>query len=200
MLYSAIRSTIAILLVTPLLASKKVTGVFKHRLSLFLAYIGVITAVSILLTFWPFENYFGGFDSVEQAMEYEHGQVTIQDTIETETSVFVYSDKTIDLLFKDNGHYYLNISWNLSRKIGLGPGRYYVTIFKDKHDLQNYVQFTIFEFDKVPKLITDNKGSKIEERFTDNGLIYFLGSFAYDDGTPYKIYVDGKDIELQMRD
>ena len=200
MWYSFIRAVLALLFITPIFVFLKAKGKLKRSKSFIIWYFIAFVIVSILLTFWQFESYFGGFDSIEQAMEYEHGKVTIQSTIETETSVFVCSDKTNDLLLKKNGHYNLNIPSNLTERIGLAAGGYVVTIYKDRQDLQNYVQFTIFGSDKVPKLITDNKGSKIEERFTDNGLIYFLGSFACDDGTPYKIYVDGKDIELQMRD
>ena len=200
MWYSFIRAILALLLITPLFVFLKMKGKLNRSRSLVIWYIVTFIMVSILLTFWPFENYFGGFNSVEQAMEYEHGKVTILDTIETETSVFVYSDETIDLFFKGNGHYYLNISWNLTERIGLSGEGYYVTIYKDLLDKQSYVQLTIFEEHEVPKRITDNKGSKIEERFVENGAIYFLGSFAYDDGAPYKIYVDGKEIDLQMRD
>ena len=200
MWYSFIRAVLALLFITPIFVFLKAKGKLKRSKSFIIWYFIAFVIVSILLTFWQFESYFGGFDSIEQAMEYEHGKVTIQSTIETETSVFVCCDKTNDLLLKKNGHYNLNIPSNLTERIGLAAGGYVVTIYKDRQDLQNYVQFTIFDSDKVPKLITDNKGSKIEERFTDNGLIYFLGNFAYDDGTPYKIYVDGKDIELQMRD
>ena len=200
MWYSFIRAVLALLFITPIFVFLKAKGKLKRSKSFIIWYFIAFVIVSILLTFWQFESYFGGFDSIEQAMEYEHGKVTIQSTIETETSVFVCCDKTNDLLLKKNGHYNLNIPSNLTERIGLAAGGYVVTIYKDRQDLQNYVQFTIFDSDKVPKLITDNKGSKIEERFTDNGLIYFLGSFANVDGTPYKIYVDGKDIELQMRD
>lgn len=200
MWYSFIRAVLALLLITPLFVFLKAKGKLKRSKSFIIWYIIAFVIVSILLTFWQFESYFGGFDSIEQAMEYEHGKVTILDTMETETSVFVYSDKKIDILLKKNGHYCLNVQSNITEKIGLAEDGYFVTIYKDRQDMQNYVQLTIFESDKVPKLITDNKGSKIEERFTDNGSIYFLGSFSSDDGAPYKIYVDGKDIDLQMRD
>jgi len=198
MLYSAIRSILAILLITPLLVSKKITGVFRHRLSLFLAYIGAITAVSILLTFWPFENYFGGFSSIEQAMEYEHGEVTIQDTVETDTSVFVYSDKTIDMMLKKNGHYYLNIPWNLTQKNGISEKGYFVTIYKDRFEKQSYVVLTTFEGNRMLKNFTDNKGSRIEDGFVEDGMAYFFGSFAYDDGSDYKLFNNGRDIAIKM--
>lgn len=72
--------------------------------------------VGVFLYQWPFENEFGGFATAQQATDYQYGKADYSYTIESENSASVLSNRSSDVLHKENGRFYLISPTYISRK------------------------------------------------------------------------------------
>ena len=198
-MYDLIRILIAIVLASPFI----LVPVFRHTFALRRAFFIVSACaaalvVGVLLYQWPFENEFGGFATAEQATDYQYGKAVSSYTIESEDSAFVLSNRSSDILHKENGRFYLVSPTYISRENALSDAVSAI-IRGDQRTQERFVQVTMAQTDRNPATITDNKGTVFETAFTYNGLTYYVGTYL-EDGQSYELYIDGiKEDLMKLR-
>ena len=194
-MYDLIRILIAIVLASPII----LVPVFRHTFALKRAFFivsacCVALVVGVFLYQWPFENQFGGFATAEQAIGYQYGKADFLYTIESENSAFTLSNRTSDVLRKENGRFYLVSPMYTSRENALSDSISAI-IRGDQRTQERFVQVTMAQTDRNPATIMDNKGTVFETAFTYNGLTYYVGAYR-EDGLSYTLYVDGVEVDL----
>ncbi|MDD4312921.1 MAG: hypothetical protein PHW41_10615 [Eubacteriales bacterium] len=194
-MYDLIRVLIAIVFASPIILIPVFRHTFRNRRSFFIvSACGAALILGVLLFQWPFENEFGGFATAEQAIDYQYGKADFVYTIESENSAFVLSNRTSDVLHKENGRFYLVSPMYTSRENALSDS-ISASIRGDQRTLERFVQVTMAQTDRNPATIMDNKGTVFETAFTYNGLTYYVGTYQ-EDGLSYALYVDGMEVEL----
>jgi len=194
-MYDFIRIIIAIVLASPII----LIPLFRHTFALKRAFFIVsacaaVLVVSVFLYQWPFENEFGGFASAQQAIDYQYGKAEFLYTIESENTAFVLSNRTSNVLHKENGRFYLVSPTYISRENALSDSVSAI-IRGDQRTQERFVQVTMAQTDRNPATITDNKGTVFETAFSYNGLTYYVGTYQ-EDGLSYELYIDGIKEEL----
>jgi hypothetical protein len=194
-MYSLIRILAAIVLASPVILIPVFRHTFQNRRAFFI--VSALAAALVLGVFlyqWPAENQFGGFTTAEQAITYQYGKSDWLYTVEEDTTALVLSDKTSEVLQKEQGRFYLISPMYLTRRNAFSDLAS-VIIRGDQRTQERFVQVTMLETDRAPETIMDNKGTTFEKAFTYNGLTYYAGSFL-DDGLSYTLYIDGVDAGL----
>ena len=195
MFYGYIRLVLAGVVLLPLIASTRIREKFRGKLGLYLAAICTsILLLSVLLYQWPLENYFGGFKSIEQALNYKYGSCDLQYSIENEGSVFVSSNKTNEILHKTADRYCFISPIYTYRKDAFAS-KVDVVIYGDKRTPERFVQVAIWEENWIPETIADNKGTQYHEGFSLDETTYYFGSFR-DDGSAFSLLIDGISVDL----
>ena len=196
-MYDLIRVGIALLLAAPVVLIPVFRHTFQARKAFFLVSAGLTAfLLASLLYQWPFENQFGGFDTAKQAIEYKYGKSSWLYTIENEQTALVLSDKTSEVLQKQDERFYLISPMYAARENAFADS-VSVIIRGDRRTQERFVQVTMMETDRSPETILDSKGTTFERAFTYNGLTYFTGTFV-EDGQPYALYLDGIDVGLRQ--
>ena len=196
-MYDLIRVGIAILLAAPVVLIPVFRHTFQARKVFFLVSAGLTAfLLASLLYQWPFENQLGGFDTAKQAIEYKYGKSNWLYTIENEQTALVLSDKTSEVLQKQDERFYLISPMYAARENAFADS-VSVIIRGDRRTQERFVQITMMETDRNPETILDSKGTTFERAFTYNGLTYFTGTFV-EDGQPYALYLDGIDVGLRQ--
>ena len=196
-MYDLIRVGIAILLAAPVVLIPVFRHTFQARKAFFLVSAGLTAfLLASLLYQWPLENQFGGFDTAKQAIEYKYGKSNWLYTIENEQTALVLSDKTSEVLEKQDERFYLISPMYAARENAFADS-VSVIIRGDRRTQERFVQVTMMETDRSPETILDSKGTTFERAFTYNGLTYFTGTFV-EDGQPYALYLDGIDVGLRQ--
>jgi len=194
-MYGLLRILIALVLASPLILVPVFRHTFQTRRAFFVvAAVSTALVLGVFLYQWPFENQFGGFASPQQAIEYQYGKSAYFYTVESEESAFVLSEKTSDVLRKDDGRYYL-VSPRYTARVNAFSADTSVIIRGDLRTQERFVQLTMIETDRNPATISDSKGTDFKTAFTYNGLTYFAGEFQEDD-QKYTLYLDGMDVGL----
>ena len=196
-MYDLIRVGIAILLAAPVVLIPVFRHTFQARKAFFLVSAG-LTALLLasLLYQWPFENQLGGFDTAKQAIEYKYGKSSWLYVTENDQTALVLSDKTSEVLEKQDERFYLISPMYAARENAFADS-VSVIIRGDRRTQERFVQVTMMETDRSPETILDSKGTTFERAFTYNGLTYFTGTFV-EDGQPYALYLDGIDVGLRQ--
>jgi len=194
-MYGLIRILIAIFLASPLILIPVFRHTFQTRKAFFIvAAVSLALVLGVFLYQWPFENQFGGFATAKQAVEYEYGKSEWLYTVEGEETLLVLSDKTSEVLRKEDGRFYL-ISSRYTARVNAFSADTSVIIRGDQRTQERFVQLTMIETDRDPATITDSKGTTFKKAFTYNGLTYFVGTFT-EDSQKYTLYIDGMDAGL----
>ena len=196
-MYDLIRVGIAILLAAPVVLIPVFRHTFQARKAFFLVSAGLTAfLLASLLYQWPFENQFGGLDTAKQAIEYKYGQSNWLYVTENDQTALVLSDKTSEVLEKQDERFYLISPMYAARENAFADS-VSVIIRGDRRTQERFVQVTMMETDRSPETILDSKGTTFERAFTYNGLTYFTGTFV-EDGQPYALYLDGIDVGLRQ--
>ena len=196
-MYDLIRVGIAILLAAPVVLIPVFRHTFQARKAFFLVSAGLTAfLLASLLYQWPFENQLGGFDTAKQAIEYKYGKSNWLYVTENDQTALVLSDKTSEVLEKQDERFYL-ISPMYAARENAFADNVSVIIRGDRRTQERFVQVTMMETDRSPETILDSKGTTFERAFTYNGLTYFTGTFV-EDGQPYALYLDGIDVGLRQ--
>lgn len=196
-MYDLIRVGIAILLATPVVLIPVFRHTFQARKAFFLVSAGLTAfLLASLLYQWPFENQLGGFDTAKQAIEYKYGKSSWLYVTENDQTALVLSDKTSEVLEKQDERFYLISPMYAARENAFADS-VSVIIRGDRRTQERFVQVTMMETDRSPETILDSKGTTFERAFTYNGLTYFTGTFV-EDGQPYALYLDGIDVGLRQ--
>ena len=196
-MYDLIRVGIAILLAAPVVLIPVFRHTFQARKAFFLVSAGLTAfLLASLLYQWPFENQLGGFDTAKQAIEYKYGKSSWLYVTENEQTALVLSDKTSEVLQKQDERFYLISPMYAARENAFADS-VSVIIRGDRRTQERFVQVTMMETDRSPETILDSKGTTFERAFTYNGLTYFIGTFV-EDGQPYALYLDGIDVGLRQ--
>jgi len=194
-MYGLIRILIAIFLASPLILIPVFRHTFQARRAFFIAAaVSLALVLGVFLYQWPFENQFGGFGTAQQAVEYEYGKSEWLYTVEGEQTLLVLSDKTSEVLRKEDGRFYL-ISSRYTARVNAFSDSTSVIIRGDQRTQERFVQLTMIETERDPGTITDSKGTTFEKAVTSNGLTYFAGTFT-EDSQKYTLYIDGMDAGL----
>jgi hypothetical protein len=194
-MYGLIRIVIAILVASPLILIPVFRHTFGSRRAFFIvSAVSLALVVGVFLYQWPFENQFGGFATAKQAVEYQNGKSAYLYTVEGEESALVLTERSGDVLRKENGRFYL-ISPRYTARVNAFTADTSVIIRGDQRTQERFVQLTMIETDRNPATITDSKGTDFITAFTFNGLTYFAGEFQ-EDGLKYTLYIDGMDVGL----
>ena len=198
-MYDLIRILIAIVLASPII----LIPVFRHTFALkrvffIVSACAAALVVCVFLYQWPFENEFGGFATARQAIDYQYGKAEFLYTAESENTAFVLSNRSSDVLHKENGRFYLVSPTFISRENALSDA--VSTIIRgDQRTRERFVQVTMAQTDRNPATITDNKGTVFTTAFSYNGLTYYVGTYQ-EDGLSYELYIDGiKEDLLKLR-
>ena len=194
-MYDLIRILIAIVLASPII----LVPVFRHTFALKRAFFLVSACaaalvVGVFLYQWPFENEFGGFATAGQAIDYQYGKAEHLYTIESEDTAFVLSNRSSDVLHRENGRFYLVSPMYISRENALSDSVSAI-IRGDQRTQERFVQVTMAQTDRNPATITDNKGTVFETAFSFSGLTYYVGTYQ-EDGLSYELSIDGIKVEL----
>ena len=196
-MYDLIRVGIAILLSAPVVLIPVFRHTFQARKAFFLVSAGLTAfLLASLLYQWPFENQLGGFDTAKQAIEYKYGKSSWLYVTENDQTALVLSDKTSEVLEKQDERFYLISPMYAARENAFADS-VSVIIRGDRRTQERFVQITMMETDRNPETILDSKGTTFERAFTYNGLTYFTGTFV-EDGQPYALYLDGIDVGLRQ--
>ena len=196
-MYDLIRVGIAILLAAPVVLIPVFRHTFQARKAFFLVSAGLTAfLLASLLYQWPFENQLGGFDTAKQAIEYKYGKSSWLYVTENDQTALVLSDKTSEVLEKQDERFYLISPMYAARENAFADS-VSVIIRGDRRTQERFVQVTMMETDRSPETILDSKGTTFERAFTYNGLTYFTGTFE-EDGQPYALYLDGIDVGLRQ--
>ena len=196
-MYDLIRVGIAILLAAPVVLIPVFRHTFQARKAFFLVSAGLTAfLLASLLYQWPFENQLGGFDTAKQAIEYKYGKSNWLYVTENDQTALVLSDKTSEVLQKQDERFYLISPMYAARENAFADS-VSVIIRGDRRTQERFVQVTMMETDRSPETILDSKGTTFERAFTYNGLTYFTGTFV-EDGQPYALYLDGIDVGLRQ--
>ena len=196
-MYDLIRVGIAILLAAPVVLIPVFRHTFQARKAFFLVSAGLTAfLLASLLYQWPFENQLGGFDTAKQAIEYKYGKSNWLYVTENDQTALVLSDKTSEVLEKQDERFYLISPMYAARENAFADS-VSVIIRGDRRTQERFVQVTMMETDRSPETILDSKGTTFERAFTYNGLTYFTGTFV-EDGQPYALYLDGIDVGLRQ--
>ena len=196
-MYDLIRVGIAILLAAPVVLIPVFRHTFQARKAFFLVSAGLSAVLlASLLYQWPFENQLGGFDTAKQAIEYKYGKSSWLYVTENDQTALVLSDKTSEVLEKQDERFYLISPMYAARENAFADS-VSVIIRGDRRTQERFVQVTMMETDRSPETILDSKGTTFERAFTYNGLTYFTGTFV-EDGQPYALYLDGIDVGLRQ--
>ena len=196
-MYDLIRVGIAILLAVPVVLIPVYRHTFQARKAFFLVSAGLTAfLLASLLYQWPFENQLGGFDTAKQAIEYKYGKSSWLYVTENDQTALVLSDKTSEVLEKQDERFYLISPMYAARENAFADS-VSVIIRGDRRTQERFVQVTMMETDRSPETILDSKGTTFERAFTYNGLTYFTGTFV-EDGQPYALYLDGIDVGLRQ--
>lgn len=194
-MYGLLRILIALVLASPLILVPVFRHTFQTRRAFFVvAAVSTALVLGVFLYQWPFENQFGGFASPQQAIEYQYGKSAYFYTVEGEESAFVLSEKTSEVLRKDDGRYFL-VSPRYTARVNAFSADTSVIIRGDLRTQERFVQLTMIETDRNPATISDSKGTDFQTAFSYNGLTYFAGEFQEDD-QKYTLYLDGVDVGL----
>lgn len=194
-MYGLLRILIALVLASPLILVPVFRHTFQTRRAFFVvAAVSTALVLGVFLYQWPFENQFGGFATPQQAIEYQYGKPAYFYTVEGEESAFVLSEKTSDVLRKDDGRYFL-VSPRYTARVNAFSADTSVIIRGDLRTQERFVQLTMIDTDRNPATISDSKGTDFKTAFTYNGLTYFAGEFQEDD-QKYTLYLDGMDVGL----
>lgn len=194
-MYIWVRIILVVLLVSPVILIPLFRHTFQSRRGILIASAGCAALLLIIgLYQWPFENYFGGFQTAQQAMTYQHGNIKPLYSIEDEDAVLILSDKASEILHKQQGRYFLISPMDMTRENAISDIAS-VMIRSDKESQERYVQVSMLESDRLPESIMDNKGTQFEKAFVYNGLTVYMGSYI-EDGLGYILYVDGVDVGL----
>ena len=196
-MYDLIRVGIAILLAAPVVLIPVFRHTFQARKAFFLVSAGLTAfLLASLLYQWPFENQLGGFDTAKQAIEYKYGKSSWLYVTENDQTALVLSDKTSEVLEKQDERFYLISPMYAARENAFADS-VSVIIRGDRRTQERFVQVTMMETDRSPETILDSKGTTFERAFTYNGLTYFTGTFV-EDGQPYALYLDGIAVGLRQ--
>ena len=196
-MYDLIRVGIAILLAAPVVLIPVFRHTFQARQAFFLVSAGLTAFLLASLFYqWPFENQLGGFDTAKQAIEYKYGKSSWLYVTENDQTALVLSDKTSEVLEKQDERFYLISPMYAARENAFADS-VSVIIRGDRRTQERFVQVTMMETDRSPETILDSKGTTFERAFTYNGLTYFTGTFV-EDGQPYALYLDGIDVGLRQ--
>ena len=196
-MYDLIRVGIAILLAAPVVLIPVFRHTFQARKAFFLVSAGLTAFLLASLFYqWPFENQLGGFDTAKQAIEYKYGKSSWLYVTENDQTALVLSDKTSEVLEKQDERFYLISPMYAARENAFADS-VSVIIRGDRRTQERFVQVTMMETDRSPETILDSKGTTFERAFTYNGLTYFTGTFV-EDGQPYALYLDGIDVGLRQ--
>ena len=196
-MYDLIRVGIAILLAAPVVLIPVFRHTFQARKAFFFVSAGLTAfLLASLLYQWPFENQLGGFDTAKQAIEYKYGKSSWLYVTENDQTALVLSDKTSEVLQKQDERFYLISPMYAARENAFADS-VSVIIRGDRRTQERFVQVTMMETDRSPETILDSKGTTFERAFTYNGLTYFTGTFV-EDGQPYALYLDGIDVGLRQ--
>ena len=196
-MYDLIRVGIALLLAAPVVLIPVFRHTFQARKAFFLVSAGLTAfLLASLLYQWPFENQLGGFDTAKQAIEYKYGKSSWLYVTENDQTALVLSDKTSEVLQKQDERFYLISPMYAARENAFADS-VSVIIRGDRRTQERFVQVTMMETDRSPETILDSKGTTFERAFTYNGLTYFTGTFV-EDGQPYALYLDGIDVGLRQ--
>ena len=196
-MYDLIRVGIAILLAAPVVLIPVFRHTFQARKAFFLVSAGLTAfLLASLLYQWPFENQLGGFDTAKQAIEYKYGKSNWLYVTEDDQTALVLSDKTSEVLEKQDERFYLISPMYAARENAFADS-VSVIIRGDRRTQERFVQVTMMETDRSPETILDSKGTTFERAFTYNGLTYFTGTYV-EDGQPYALYIDGIDVGLRQ--
>ncbi|MEZ4509842.1 MAG: hypothetical protein R2881_09585 [Eubacteriales bacterium] len=84
-MYGLIRIVIAILFASPLILIPVFRHTFQNRRAFFIvSAVSLALVLGVFLYQWPFENQFGGFNTAQQAFEYQYGKSAYFYTVEGE--------------------------------------------------------------------------------------------------------------------
>ena len=195
MLYGLIRVVLAGIILSPFIFSQTFRKKLKAKRGVYIVSICCsILVLSLLLYQVPFENHFGGFKTIDRAIEYKYGTCETFYTIEHDGTVLVLTNKTSEILHKERDRFYL-ISSVCSAKKDMFASGVHVTIYDDTRTPDRFVQVAILPYRKIPEQLSDNKSTRFEKGYTNQGITNYFGCFQ-DDGSEYVLFIDGVHVDL----